>query len=201
MQLEIQKLTGFNKVGTWKNKKQILLTHTSRNATDYISSLRHRLNGEYTKIPHYLIKKDGRVFQLLHPDLYSDFFEESKNSKQVIVIVFENLGWLKKNPLNASYINWIGNIYKEGVYERKWRGHFFWDPYTEEQMESVKQLSLHLCDEYDIPKTCIGHNVKLDGVERYEGIATKSNYSSKVTELSPAFDFEEFEKIFENESV
>ena len=201
MQTQIQELTGFNSVGTWKKKKQILLTHTARNCTDYISALRHRINGEYTRIPHYLIKKDGRVFQLLPPDVYSDFLDGYKNKKQVIVITLENLGWLKKNPLNASYINWIGNIYKEGVYERKWRGHFFWDKYTSEQMDSLQQLCLHLCDEYDIPKTSIGHNVKLDGMEFFEGIATLSNYTTKKTELSPAFDFEEFVKILENESV
>jgi len=201
MQIEIQKLTGFKNVGTWKNKKQILLVHTSRHASDYITSLRNRLNGEYLRIPHYLIRKDGRVFQLLDTEYYSDFFDESKNQRQVIVISLDNLGWLKKNPLDASYINWIGNIYKEGVYERKWRGHFFWDKYTSEQMDSLQQLCVQLCEEYDIPKTCVGHNVKLDNMELFGGIATKSNYTTKTTELSPAFDFEEFVKIFENESV
>ena len=199
MQIEIQELIGFNSVGKSKNKKQILLTNTSRTAPDYISSLRHRYNGEYTKLPHFIIRKDGRIFQFIPTDTYSNLLEDSKNFKQVIVITLENLGWLKKNPLNASYINWIGNIYKEGVYERKWRGHFFWDPYTGEQIESLKNLCVSLCEEYDIPKTIVGHNVKIDGIERYVGIATNSNYTTTVTYLSPAFDFEEFEKIFENE--
>ena len=100
-----------------------------------------------------------------------------------------------------SYINWIGNIYSEGVYERKWRGHFFWDPYTDSQMKSLQQLCLALCERFDIPKTTIGHNVKVDNVEFYEGIVTRSNYSSEVTDLSPAFDYEEFLKVLENESV
>jgi N-acetyl-anhydromuramyl-L-alanine amidase AmpD len=113
----------------------------------------------------------------------------------------ENLGWLKKNPLNASYINWIGNIYSEGVYERKWRGHFFWDPYTDSQMDSLQQLCVDLCERFEIPKTCIGHNVKVDNVEFYEGIVTRSNYSSNATDLSPAFDYEELLKVLENESV
>ena len=201
MRTEIQELTGFNHIGRWKNKKQILLTHTSRDGVEYVSSLKNRYNGNYTKVPHYFIRKDGRVFQLIDPETYSDYLKEYKNQKQTIVITMENLGWLKKNPLNASYINWIGNIYSEGVYERKWRGHFFWDPYTDSQMKSLQQLCLALCERFDIPKTTIGHNVKVDNVEFYEGIVTRSNYSSEVTDLSPAFDYEEFLKVLENESV
>ena len=201
MQTEIQELTGFNSVGRWKNKKQILLTHTSREGGEYVTSLKTRHNGGYKKVPHYLIRKDGRVFQLLDPETYSDYLKDYNNQKQTIVITLENLGWLKKNPLNASYINWIGNIYSEGVYERKWRGHFFWDPYTDSQMESLQQLVVDLCEQFEIPKTCIGHNVKVDNVEFYEGIITRSNYSQNVTDLSPAFDYEELLKVLENESV
>ena len=201
MQTEIQELTGFNSVGRWKNKKQILLSHTSREGGEYVTSLKTRHNGEYKKVPHYLIRKDGRVFQLLDPEDYSDYLKDYNNQKQTIVITLENLGWLKKNPLNASYINWIGNIYSEGVYERKWRGHFFWDQYTDFQMESLQKLVVDLCERFEIPKTCIGHNVKVDNVEFYEGIVTRSNYSQNVTDLSPAFDYEELLKVLENESV
>ena len=101
MRTEIQELTGFNHIGRWKNKKQILLTHTSRDGVEYVSSLKNRYNGNYTKVPHYLIRKDGRVFQLIDPETYSDYLKEYKNQKQTIVITMENLGWLKKNPLNA----------------------------------------------------------------------------------------------------
>ena len=187
MQTEVHELTGFNNVGRWKNKKQIILTHTSRDGAEYVTSLKTRHNGKYMKVPHYLIRKDGRVFQLLDPEMYSDYLKDYKNQKQTIVITLENLGWLKKNPLNASYINWIGNIYSEGVYERKWRGHFFWDPYTDSQMDSLQQLCVDLCERFEIPKTCIGHNVKVDNVEFYEGIVTRSNYSSNCDRLESGF--------------
>ena len=63
--VEIQQLKGFNSVGKNKRKKQIILTHTSRNVSDYILSLKNRYNGKYDKIPHFLIKKDGRVLQMI----------------------------------------------------------------------------------------------------------------------------------------
>jgi len=54
-----------------------------------------------------------------------------------------------------------------------------------------------LCNDFNIPKTLIGHNVKVDGVEKFEGIVTKSNYDSTHTDLSPAFDFDELKKLLE----
>jgi len=110
--LEIQQLTGFNSVGKNKRKKQIVLTHTSRNVSDYISSLKNRYNGKYDKTPHFIIQKDGRVFQMIDPSFYSNILDSEQQNKTSIVICLENLGWLKKNPLNSSYVNWIGDIYK-----------------------------------------------------------------------------------------
>lgn len=199
--VEIQQLKGFNASGKNKRKKQIVLTHTSRNVSDYILSLKHRYNGKYDKIPHFLIKKDGRVLQMMDPSFYSNYLDSEHQNKSSIIISLENLGWLKKNPLNKSYVNWIGDIYKEGIYERKWRGHFFWEPYTEVQIQSLVELSLYLCEMFSIPPTSIGHNVKLDGIEKFEGIVTRSNLTSESTDLSPAFDFDYFKKILENEPV
>jgi hypothetical protein len=55
--------------------------------------------------------------------------------------------------------------------------------------------------DYSIDKKCVGHNTKVDGIERYEGIVSRSNFSSKYTDLSPAFDFEKFLKYIENEQL
>ena len=98
-------------------------------------------------------------------------------------------------------INWIGNIYNQGIFEKKWRNHFFWQPYTKIQIENLSLLISEICVEFNIPKTCIGHNVKVDGIEKFEGIVSKSNYDSEYTDLSPAFDFEELKKLLEDESV
>jgi hypothetical protein len=55
--------------------------------------------------------------------------------------------------------------------------------------------------DYSIDKKCVGHNTKIDGIERYEGIVSRSNFNSKYTDLSPAFDFEKFLKYIENEQL
>ena len=198
MKAVIQDLIGFEPTGEFKEKKQIVLVHSGRNIVDYISALKNRYNGKYDKLPNYVISKDGETFQVLPPSTYSNYMSEYPNNETKIIISLENLGWLKKIPLDSSYINWIGDIYKHMVFERKWRGYYFWDPYTNKQIESLAMVINRLCEEFGIPKETIGHNVRVDGVESFNGIATKSNYSSIHTELNPSFDFETFKKLLKN---
>jgi N-acetyl-anhydromuramyl-L-alanine amidase AmpD len=195
----IEKIENLNYNSRNKKKKQIILANTSRNLRDYIVSLKERHNKKYQKIPNYVISREGVIYKLIPDDTYSLFFKKEPINKNSIIIVFENLGWLEKRPLTDYYVNWIGDIYKGEIFERKWRDYFFWQPYTEEQLKSCAELCNKLTDDFSIDKKCVGHNTKVEGVERYNGIISKSNINSKSTDLSPAFDFDLFIKYFENE--
>ncbi len=197
--LNIQKFGNFKPKGKQKRKKQIILCHTSREVQEYLTSLKHRYNGKYDKIPHYVITRKGEILQLLDNSHYSNYFNDEIVNKNSIIISLENLGWLEKKPLTNYYINWKGSIYNEKVYEKKWRDFFFWQPYTPIQIEMVAELSKKLSEDLNINKRCIGHNTKFYGVSNYEGIVSKSNYDSSFTDLSPSFNFEEFKKHLENE--
>jgi N-acetyl-anhydromuramyl-L-alanine amidase AmpD len=109
------------------------------------------------------------------------------------------LGWLEKEPLKNHYINWIGNIYKEKIVDKKWRDYFFWQPYTEIQMDSLVELCKDLSKKMSINLTCVGHNTKTNRMETFDGIFTRSNFDENYTDVSPAFDFEYFIKKLENE--
>jgi len=180
----------FKPKGKQKKKYQIILTHTSRNITDYLNSIKYRYNGNYYKIPNYIITRDGKVLQLLDNTEHSQYFEEPNINRNSIIISLENLGWLQKEPLKDYYVNWIGDIYKGTVFEKKWRDYYFWDPYTEVQIDSTVLLVKHLIKEMKIKNNIIGHNTKINGVEKYEGVVTRSNYNSNFTDLSPAFNFD-----------
>ena len=117
--------------------------------------------------------------------------------KEIITICLENLGWLEKVPLQSYHINWCGDIYNGEVYNRKWRDYFFWQPYTEDQIEKLSELCVDLLKKYSIDKKIIGHNTQIDYIENFKGISTRSNFDKKFTDLSPAFDFESFEKKIE----
>ncbi len=111
----------------------------------------------------------------------------------------ENLGWLHKEPLNDYYVNWIGDIYKGDVFERKWRDYFFWQPYTTIQLENTAKLCKMLFNEVSIENNVLGHNTKISGIEKYEGVVSRSNFGMEFTDVSPAFNFEIFLKNIENE--
>ena len=184
---------------TNNNKTQIVITHTSRNKLDYLQSLKYRLNKNYGKVPHYMIDRDGKVVKLLEDNFVSNYFSVDKTNKDSIIISLENLGWLEKQPLKNHYINWIGNIYNEKPFERKWRVYFYWQPYTDEQILKTANLCVELSKKYNINLKCIGHNTKLKGAEKFMGILTESNFDELSTRISPAFDFEKFEKNLKNE--
>jgi N-acetyl-anhydromuramyl-L-alanine amidase AmpD len=196
LQTSLSKEFKINKIH--KTKKQIIMCHTSREVEEYLTSLKFRYNGKYDKIPHYVVKKDGEVLQLLENSKAPNFFYNEKINNNSIIISLENLGWLERKPLSSDYINWKGSIYKGEVYEKKWRDYFFWDLYPEKQFESLVELCLNLCDELKIERRCSGHNTKMEGMINFEGIASRSNFDSRFTDLSPSFNFENFLKKIEH---
>lgn len=199
--MEITKIDGFKSIGKHKKKNQIILTHTSRNLNDYILSLKFRFNGKFQRIPHYIVDREGLVYQLIPNNEYTKFFTDENLNKNSIIVSLENYGWLEKEPLNNQYVNWIGDIYKGEVYEKKWRDYFFWHPYTKEQITSTALLCVKLSEEVSIKKNFVGHNTKINGIEKFEGVVTRSNYESDATDVSPSFNFELFTKTIENEQL
>jgi N-acetyl-anhydromuramyl-L-alanine amidase AmpD len=137
--------------------------------------------------------------QLLGDSHYSNMFEDENINRNSIIISLENLGWLEKKPLTEHYVNWIGNIYKHNVFEKKWRDYFFWQPYTTSQVEKTAELCRYVLEENSIENNFIGHNTKINGAERYEGVICRSNFDSSYTDLSPSFNFEYFSKQIEHE--
>ena len=67
----IIKFGEFNYEGEEENKNQIILSHTSRVATDYINALKYRYGKKYDKIPNYIVTRDGKIIELLEPKKYS----------------------------------------------------------------------------------------------------------------------------------
>lgn len=197
--LDLQESIEFSFEGENKEKKQIIICDTKRNYKDYINSLRYRYNKKNPYIPNYVIKKDGEIVKLLDPVFYSKFINNKEVERNSITICLENLGCLKKNPISNNYSNWIGDIYKETVYQKKWRDCFFWEPYDVIQIKSLSELILELCDTYGIDNKCIGTNVKIDGIENYNGILTRSNFDSDHKDVNPAFDFKLLKKLIGDE--
>lgn len=199
--VKTKKIDNFKKFPKTDKKKQIILSHTSRNLSEYIISLKNRNNGDYTKIPHYIISKNGDIYTLMDDLMYSNYFGNKEVDINSIHISLENLGWFDKLPIENSFINWIGDIYKKKVFEKKWRDYFYWDFYTEEQIESCVTLCKDLIEKHSIDKKFIGHNIKVDGINRFNGIVTRSNFHTIYTDLNPSFRYDYFKTRIEDEPV
>jgi N-acetyl-anhydromuramyl-L-alanine amidase AmpD len=195
--VEIVRYGNFKPLGKQKKKSQIILTHTGRSIENYLASLSFRYNGKFDRIPNYVIKKNGEILQLLDNIEHAKYFNETNINRNGIIISLENLGWLEKQPLKNYYVNWIGDIYKGIPFERKWRDYFFWDKYTSSQLESLAFLTKKIMNEMKITKEISGHNTKINGVEMFKGIVSRSNFDVNYTDVNPSFDFDKFRNILE----
>ncbi len=189
-------------------KHQVVIGNSFSENLNHLKRWEHRLGGEYTKTSTFTIDRKGNIYQHYDPKYYSDFINDKMIDKKIISITIENQGWLLKDLLKDKYIDWVGNIYKRRakVIEKKWRGFIYWDPYTNSQIKACEELLYYLCEKYNIPCRCVGHNTYIDGIESFAGITYRSNFYKEKTDLSPAWDFNEFKnkiekKYTENEST
>ena len=178
----------FNK----KNKKKkIVLTNSFSKDMKFFKGWELRRNKNYKKVTPYTVDVDGTVYQHYNPEYYSNFLKLEELDKQTIPITVVNQGWLKKDSLTNKYKDWVGNIYSgDDVYNKEWRGHYMWAPYSKQQMESVANLVDYLCDKYKIERNSLSHNVMFEHSLSFKGVLSRSNFSRRFTDISPSFRFE-----------
>tara|TARA_R110002020_G_scaffold131188_1_gene293441 strand:- start:8702 stop:9304 length:603 start_codon:yes stop_codon:yes gene_type:complete len=176
-------------------KTQIMIGHTSRNFNDYLKSIEIRNNGKYKRIPHYIISELGEVKELVNPKYTSEFFGDKSIDGKLISVLLENNGWLTHKKQTNRLCDWLGNIYKGEVFEKKWRNKFFWSTYSDKQLNNLNSLLENLFNDFKIERKMVGHNVRVKGVENFKGIVSRSNYSEFFTDLSPAFNFDKIKEI------
>jgi hypothetical protein len=177
------------------DKKQIILTNTLRDISYYILELTNRKTGYFKRIPNFIIGRDGKIYEIIKPNYYTKYFNNDWLNKNSIVVSFENVGWLKNNPLNNEYINWVGDIYNGLVFKKRWRNYIYWEPYKDIQLQVAAELCSTLVEEFSIDKRCVHHNTKINDYMKYNGILTRSNISQYYTDVNPSFNFETFIKL------
>lgn len=181
-------------------KKYIVIGHTSNRDMRHVNGWLHRYNGKFKRTAAFTIDAAGSIYRHFDPRYHSRYFNNSEMDSKSIVILLENEGWLIKDVVKNEFITWIGDIYKQPteIVDKKWRGHSLWAPYSNQQIESAKELIQSLCDEFYIPLNAIGHNTKLDNLLDGNTILYKSNLDKHYTDLSPAWDFNRFKEMIEN---
>ena len=145
-------------------KKQIYLHHTAGGGNP-IAVAKYFHQKQERVATAFVIGEKGTIVQLFsskhwayHLGLKPEVFAEkgvNYQSLDKISIGIEicNFGMLKKQ--NGNFINYIGGkVDRSQVTELngKYKGHIFWQRYTDEQIESTRQLLVYLCDTYGISK-------------------------------------------------
>lgn len=170
-------------------KTQILLYDTQRRVDDFIQKIKHRKNGNYEDIPHFVVTKLGMVYQLFDTNYTSNTFDSPYLDRKQIKIAIENLGWLNKNTITGLYTNWIDDPYRSDPYIKNWRNHYYWDKYNDIQIEKVSELCEFLCDKHQIFKQHVPSQGYLENISKFNGIVCKSNFSNIYTDINPSFNF------------
>lgn len=191
---EVFNLNNLNYKKRKYKKTQILLYDTKRRVDDFIKMLKYRRNGKYEDIPHFCITKTGKVYKLIEPEYMTKTFGDTSVDKKQIKIAVENLGWLNRNTIMGTYSNWINDVYRGEPHLRGWRGYFYWDIYTKEQLTALANLCLVLCAHYDIPYQIVPSSGYFENAKNFNGIVSKSNFSDIYTDINPSFNFNIFEE-------
>ena len=85
--------------------------------------------------------------------------------------------------------NWIGDAYRGIPMVSNWKMHYYWDIYTELQMNSLSELCEHLCNKHDIKKQITTNQNYIQNANKYEGVLCKSNFSDIYTHINHSFNF------------
>ena len=178
-----------------KSKKtQILLYDTQRRIDDFVNKIKHRKNGKYDDVPHFIVSKLGMVYQVFDSNHSSNTFNNPKVDNKMIKIAIENLGWLNKNTITGILNNWIGDPYRSDPHIRNWRNYHYWDRYDENQISIISNLCTHLCESYSIPKKIVPSQGYLENAVNFDGVVCKSNFSNIYTDINPSFNFRQIFK-------
>jgi hypothetical protein len=178
-------------------KKQIVIGHTNNNEMKHVVGWKKRHNGRYNKTAAFTIDAAGVVYKHFDPKYQSKYFGKLELDTKSIIILLENDGWLTRKNANSAFYNWKGDIYNGKVIGKLWRGFNMWSHYSDKQFEASAELVTMLCDEFFIPNVAMSHNTKIDDLSDYHGVVYKSNIEKYYTDLSPAWNCEEFKNKIE----
>jgi hypothetical protein len=173
-------------------KKHIVIGHTNNNEMKHVIGWKKRHHGQYKKTAAFTIDAAGVVYKHFEASFQSKYFGKLEQDTKSIIILLENDGWLTRKNANSAFYNWKGDIYNGRVVGKLWRGYNSWAHYTDKQFDACAELVTMLCDEFFIPNVAMSHNTKIDDLSEYQGVVYKSNIEKYYTDLSPAWNCEEF---------
>lgn len=151
-------------------------------------------------------EKDGQIYQAFGskywdyhiafskttnnvPAKYHDFKHETQIAKASIAVEICNWGGLTKSPDGSfrTYLN--GIVHADEVVELStpYRGFSYYHAYTDNQLSSLRDLLVYLCDKYNIPKKFNADmfDINTRALDGEAGIWTHTSFRSDKCDCSP----------------
>ena len=187
-------------------KMQIVLHHTVSAVGKYIDDYFKEDKGKSKIAVAYVVDKDGTVFQLFDPQYWAWHIGKGSsqgNNRHSIAIELVNEGPLYKRD-DESFYWWIDSANPRGKYryndlavEGEYRGFSWWASYTKEQVDSLGLLLPYLLDRFNIRPEFVNTRDYDSKYLFFKGIVMHVNLRADKTDLSPAFDLNNVERILE----
>lgn len=145
-------------------KTQIYLHHTAGGG-NAVSVAKYFQQKEGRVATAFVIGDKGTIVQLfsskhwayhlgLKPEVFAEMGVTYRGLDRISIgIEICNYGPLTKR--NGYYYNYVGgkvDYTQVTILDKKYKGHIYWQRYTDEQIESTRQLLVYLCDTYGISK-------------------------------------------------
>lgn len=182
-------------------KKYIVIGNSFNVDMNHFNGWKTRSNGGYKKVSHFTIDIEGKVYQHFPIKYYSDFLRNSLYNKNIISVTLVNQGWFDYDIKDRSFFNYYGLSFSGDMTERRWRNHSFWQDYTENQLNSLVDLTVFLIKSYNIPKTVLTHNTFVKEIHNFMGVSYRSNWVKDCTDLNPSFNFTIFKNKVEDNGL
>lgn len=180
-------------------KKQIYLHHTAGGGNP-IAVAKYFQQKEGKVATAFVIGEKGTIVQLfsskhwayhlgLKPEVFSEMGVTYRSLDKISIgIEICNYGPLKKQ--NGYFVNYVGGrVDRSQVTELngKYKGHIWWQKYTDAQIESTRQLLVYLCDTYGISKDYFDSIFDIDkrALRGENGIFTHNSVRHDKSDIYP----------------
>ena len=180
-------------------KRQIYLHHTAGGPSAV--NVAKFFNSQQGKVATaFIIGANGTIVQCFsskhwayHLGLKEDIFNEAgvgyqSLDKISVGIEICNYGPLtKRNGYYYNYLNARVDYTEVEFLATKYKGHIYWQKYTDAQIESTRQLLVYLCDTYKIPRDYYASIFDIDtrALQGERGIFTHNSVRKDKSDIYP----------------
>jgi N-acetyl-anhydromuramyl-L-alanine amidase AmpD len=180
-------------------KRQIYLHHTAGGPS--ATNVAKFFNSQPGRVATaFIIGAKGTIVQCFsskhwayHLGLNQEVFNEAGVTYQSLDKISIGIEICNYGPLtkrNGYYYNYLGARvdYTEVEFlDKKYKGHIYWQKYTDAQIESTRQLLVYLCDTYKIPRDYYATIFDIDkrALQGDRGIFTHNSVRKDKSDIYP----------------